>query len=121
MAKGFFSKNYSVWLAVPIGLAALAIVYYVVKNKAGAATPLKNSGNTNTTPAPASDFPLHIGSKGATVMQLQQALVKKLGSSALPQYGVDGDFGSETQAALMRVTGKGAVDNQQELTNILNG
>ncbi len=47
-------------------------------------------------------FPLKKGSKGDKVRQLQQALIGKYGSSVLPKYGADGDFGSETQAALKK-------------------
>ena len=48
------------------------------------------------------DFPLKKGSKGDNVRQLQQALISKYGSSILPKYGADGDFGSETQNALKK-------------------
>lgn len=48
------------------------------------------------------DFPLKKGSKGDAVRQLQQGLIDKYGSSILPKYGADGDFGSETQAALKK-------------------
>ena len=46
-------------------------------------------------------FPLKAGSKGTLVTSLQNALIKKYGASILPQYGVDGDFGSETKNALL--------------------
>lgn len=50
-------------------------------------------------------FPLKKGSYGNNVRRLQTAL-KKINPSALPKYGVDGDFGSETEAALKNQTGK---------------
>lgn len=49
-----------------------------------------------------SDFPLKKGSKGELVRQMQQALIDKYGSSILPKYGADGDFGSETLNALKK-------------------
>lgn len=49
-----------------------------------------------------SDFPLHKGSKGEKVRQLQEALMAKYGKSILPKYGSDGDFGSETAMALKK-------------------
>ena len=49
-----------------------------------------------------SDFPLKSGSKGAHVKALQEALIAKYGKSILPKYGADGDFGSETIAALKK-------------------
>ncbi len=52
--------------------------------------------------AASDQFPLKKGSKGETVRQLQQALINKYGSSILPKYGADGDFGSETFNALKK-------------------
>jgi hypothetical protein len=57
---------------------------------------------THTTSSRNDDFPLKKGSKGDAVRQLQQGLIDKYGSSILPRYGADGDFGSETQAALKK-------------------
>lgn len=48
------------------------------------------------------NFPLKKGSKGEMVRQMQQALIDKYGASILPKYGADGDFGSETVAALKK-------------------
>lgn len=57
---------------------------------------------THTTSSRNDDFPLKKGSKGDAVRQLQQGLIDKHGASILPKYGADGDFGSETQAALKK-------------------
>lgn len=51
------------------------------------------------------NFPLKKGSYGNNVRRLQTALLKN-NPSALPKYGVDGDFGNETEAELMMQTGK---------------
>ena len=73
--------------------------------------PPKASSNVNSSiytapPAATSSgtpgFPLKKGSKGENVRQLQQALIAKYGKSILPKYGADGDFGSETLAALKK-------------------
>ena len=48
------------------------------------------------------DFPLKKGSKGAKVKQLQQALIAKLGAGSLGKSGADGDFGSKTEAGLIK-------------------
>lgn len=48
------------------------------------------------------NFPLKKGSKGEMVRQMQQALIDKYGSSVLPKYGADGDFGNETLNALKK-------------------
>lgn len=66
-------------------------------------TPPKDTP-THTTNASSrnDDFPLKKGSKGDAVRQMQQALIDKYGASILPKYGADGDFGSETLAALKK-------------------
>jgi hypothetical protein len=62
------------------------------------------------------NFPLKKGSYGSNVRRLQNALLK-LNSSALPRYGADSDFGSETEAALVAQTGKSTI-TQEELTRL---
>lgn len=71
--------------------------------------PPKSTGSSTIyTPPPAATptgtpgFPLKKGSKGENVRQLQLALIAKYGKSILPKYGADGDFGSETLAALKK-------------------
>jgi hypothetical protein len=49
------------------------------------------------------DFPLMKGSKGEAVRKLQEALIAKYGKQTLPKYGADGDFGSETTNALIKL------------------
>lgn len=49
------------------------------------------------------NFPLKKGSRGPNVRALQQALIAKYGAKILPVYGADGDFGTETQNALISV------------------
>lgn len=66
-------------------------------------TPPKDTTKHDTyTSSRNDDFPLKKGSKGDAVRQLQQGLIDKYGSSILPKYGADGDFGSETLAALKK-------------------
>lgn len=75
------------------------------------ATPA-TTGNTDTgTTGSVTSNPnafLKKGSKGASVRELQNMIIDGWGASALPQYGADGDFGSETEAALMSITGSSA-------------
>ena len=61
-------------------------------------TPTPSSGSH--TQSRNDDFPLKKGSKGDRVRALQQAVIDKYGSSALPKYGADSDFGTETANAL---------------------
>jgi len=62
----------------------------------------RKSSNGLTTSSENSGFPLKKGSKGEKVQLLQEALIVKYGKNALPKYGADGDFGSETVSALKK-------------------
>jgi hypothetical protein len=69
------------------------------------APPTKSSFSIPATPSTSmrnDDFPLKNGSKGAKVKQVQQVLLAKLGASILGSKGADGDFGSKTEAALIK-------------------
>ncbi len=72
-------------------------------------TPTKTSSQSSSsfTPPPPpvkrDDFPLKKGSKGERVKTFQLALISKHGKTILPKYGADGDFGSEVQAALIKL------------------
>jgi len=67
-------------------------------NKAGSTIRGGKKGQSST-----DMFPLKRGSKGDNVQLLQQALIKKYGNKTLPKFGADGDFGSETVAALKKL------------------
>lgn len=67
--------------------------------------PSKNSFTPPTPSAPPKrndDFPLKKNSKGARVKQVQEVLISKLGKDSLGKAGADGDFGSKTEAALVK-------------------
>lgn len=67
------------------------------------APPSKSSFSLPTaTPKRNDDFPLKKGSKGARVKQVQETLISKLGKDILGKAGADGDFGSKTEAALVK-------------------
>jgi peptidoglycan hydrolase-like protein with peptidoglycan-binding domain len=105
-------------------LAALAAIavggYLVIRNLLG-----KSSAPTTEAPTPnepskilTQDFPIKKGSKGEKVREIQTLLVG-IDTNALPKYGIDGDFGSETEAALFKYTKKKSVDNQDDLSNLI--
>jgi peptidoglycan hydrolase-like protein with peptidoglycan-binding domain len=101
-------------------LAAIAIGgYLVVRNILG-----KSKGSNIESPIPdapsklkAQDFPIQKGSKGEKVRELQSILIG-INPSALPKYGVDGDFGSETESALFKYLNKKSVDGQDDMTTL---
>lgn len=133
-------KKHKGWIALGItaGIVGLACVVYKIVNKkvgkaSAAAAPVPTGSYVNpstgqTAPSPGTSstnvagFPL--SAKNSTyntyVVDLQQALVNRYGSSILPKYGVDGKFGSETQAALQRATGKTSVATYADFQAIVN-
>jgi hypothetical protein len=77
-----------------------------------AATPTASAKKTVNT----SGFPLKKGSKGENVKSLQKALIAKYGAAILPKYGADGDFGSETTAALKKAGLPATIDESTYYT-----
>ncbi len=77
-------------------------------------------GSTSTAPMKNDNFPLKKGSKGNRVTQLQNALVKKYGASILPKYGVDGMFGKEVEAALVRAKMPTSI-NENNFSKLVGG
>lgn len=65
----------------------------------------------------ASAFPLKKGSKGVKVWELQNAILS-YNASLLPKYGADSDFGSETEAAVVKLLNKKTVDSQADIDRI---
>lgn len=90
----------------------LALIIYFISSRKQSGSPLLGSA---TPPVAPSTFPLRFGSKGAKVQALQNYLLANGGS--LPIYGADGDWGSETQAAVLSVLGVNEVS--QSLYNSL--
>jgi hypothetical protein len=111
------------------GVLLLAGGYFIYKyfskpkiSKAEPASdPILNTSTSNTTSKPkpvSSGFPLKKGSRGAKVKELQQAILK-YDPKALPKYGADSDFGSETQFAVSKILGKTSVDSQADIDKII--
>lgn len=111
------------YILIGLGVVAVgtgAYVYYQFQKKKRESTTreFENAINTNSVTLPtntpsytptkpsssssgSSGFPLKKGSRGTLVSNLQNALIKKYGSTILPKYGADGGFGSETYNALV--------------------
>lgn len=108
-----------------VKFAALAAIafggYLVIKNLLGKSAIGASVSNAPTLPTQitSQDFPIKKGSKADKVKEIQQILVG-IDANALPKYGVDGDFGSETEAALFKYLNKKSVDNQDDIVT-LNG
>lgn len=111
-------KVVNILLALPL-VAGAIILYFTMRkkgsNKEDAATP--EIGSSGNSPVTLSVFPLKRGSKGSKVKELQNALLSAY-PTILPKYGADSDYGSETEAAVLKVTGKKTVDSQAEIDKI---
>jgi peptidoglycan hydrolase-like protein with peptidoglycan-binding domain len=117
----------SILAAVGLGFIAVNVIKRNKQKKATAPGSVDKSSGTTTgvTPAPApaftpsggiiaAGFPLRRGSKGPKVVELQQAIGKAL----LPKYGFDGDYGGETEAAVLKLLNKSTVDSQADIDKI---
>lgn len=117
-------------IALPIVLGVGFLIWYLRKGKNAGIGIEKTPADptTDVTVIPNANggykpivqqyFPLKKGSKGEKVKELQRALIA-VDPGALPKYGVDGDFGSETEAAVQKYLGKKSVDSQEDLNKIL--
>lgn len=116
----------AILIGLPIVVGVILIIRQFTKPKApkipentGVIEPIiTGSGGSNSGGGSSrnDNFPLKKGSYGNNVRRLQTALLK-LNPSALPKYGVDGDFGTETETALINQTGKSTC-TEAELTNL---
>lgn len=103
------------------GVIAIVGVYYIVRYYKGKKdSPIPSPEPTpepTPTPSAKDNFPLKKGSKGARVSQVQSILLK-IDKSLLPKFGADGDFGNETEAAVVKVLGKKSVDSQADIDRL---
>lgn len=93
--------------------------YYDKKKKPAGIEGLDTPAAPVTKPQPSSQFPLKKGSKGDKVIELQ-TVIFRINPNLLPKFGVDGDFGSETEAAVLRLLGKRTVDSQSDINKIIS-
>ena len=101
--------------------AAIAIGgYLVIKNllRKSAVTSIDSPTPNEPSKIVTQDFPIKKGSKGDKVKEIQKLLIE-IDINALPKYGIDGDFGTETEVALFKYLKKKSIDNQEDLTNLI--
>jgi hypothetical protein len=112
------------WLPITIGIIG---AYYIYKSLKKPESVLKPDGrvvtgnqdnitsNVNSNQgAGTSSFPVKKGDKGDLVIAIQTAI----GAKNLPKYGIDGDFGNETLAAVKAALGKSTVDSQADIDRL---
>ena len=100
-----------------IGLVAIAVVYAIDKYLKSRPKPINSDAY--------SDLDLNAilskGSTGDEVSELQRILINQygadLGYSGAEKNGIDGDFGSMTENALLKAKGVKSISLKQILTN----
>jgi len=87
-------------------LTGLGIAAYAKKPKRPSTPPMPPKEKPKPAPLPApvtrpvQGFPLRRGMKGGLVRQMQEGLLA-ISPGSLPRFGADGDFGGETESALV--------------------
>lgn len=87
----------------------------------GGGTPSGGGGGYTPPPSPKPDFPIGLGSKGAKVKELQQAIVDNGQANIVSLLGAnptDGKFGTGTEKAVKALLGKTKIDSQADIDNI---
>lgn len=92
------SKKTKIIIALALAVIVIAIIVYFVfiKNKQAA-----DDSNPDSAAENSGVFPLKMGSKGKEVEQLQMYLLKQYGAQ-FPKFGVDGDWGTETDSNVQK-------------------
>lgn len=80
---------------------------------------ISDFGNISTTPITPTTFPLKKGSKGSKVLELQ-TVIMRINPNLLIKFGADGDYGSETEGAVVKLLGKKTIDSQSDIETIKN-
>lgn len=107
------------------GIMLLAGAYFVYRYFRGGkeAAPkqldLQDFSNIPQAPITSNTFPLKKGSKGAKVIELQNVIMR-INPNLLPKFGADGDYGSETEAAVQKLLGKKTINSQSDIESIKN-
>lgn len=125
------TKTQKNWLVLT-GILGAGLVAYVVLRKYNSAratgtSPIMPgtgssyipSSSTGGGTSQSTGYPIKMGSSGPLVMTLQTALVQQ--GAKLPKYGIDGKFGSETQAALRSLYKMDSVPDEKTLSYIRGG
>lgn len=107
-------------LSIPLLAGGFFLWKYLSKKDEPKTDESKNDdlGIGTSSGASPSVFPLKKGSKGAKVTELQNILLSA-NPNILPKFGADGDFGSETETALLTLFNKSTIKNQRELDGLL--
>lgn len=113
MNKKFLSY---IMVGAPLIIGAYLVIKYLKSNKAGTGA-IENTITTITQPS--KTFPLKKGVNGAKVKELQEAIMA-YDASLLPKFKADSNFGSETEAAVVKLLNKKIISSQDDIAKILS-
>ena len=113
------AKNNTKIIAGIVGAVGIYFIlkYYMDKKKGEPKVEEPKKPSAVSAPTVKDVFPLKKGSKGAKVIQVQSLLLK-IDKKLLPKFGADGDFGSETEGAILKVLGKKIIDSQADIDRL---
>jgi len=119
MKKIQIKNKKAFWITTSVAAVALIVVlYFVFRKKADTESEETPNTGTDTGNEQENIFPLKNGATGIYVVKLQQYLQSQ--GEALPQFGIDGVFGPETEAAVRNVFGANSVSWAQFVSKIGN-
>lgn len=105
-----------IMVGAPLIIGAYLVIKYLKGSKAG------NGGNDDDqikiVTQPSKTFPLKKGVNGAKVKELQEAIMA-YNASLLPKFKADSNFGSETEAAVVKLLNKKIISSQDDIAKIL--
>jgi hypothetical protein len=104
-----------IMVGAPLILGAYFVIKYLKGNKSGTGV---IEDTTTTTTQSSKTFPLKKGVNGAKVKELQEAIMA-YDASLLPKFKADSNFGSETEAALVKLLNKKIISSQDDIAKIL--
>ena len=103
--KGLDTKY---WILILVILVAITVIVIYYKNK---------DKENVIEPELSSKFPLRKGSSSEEVRKIQEYILSK-NPGLLPKYGADGQWGSETESAVVQLFGKNEI-TEVEYKNII--
>ena len=110
-------------IGIALAAAGVYFIYRYFKKPVSIMAPQEpqEGGTPKTLATPskpiAPNFPMKKGSKGENVKALQN-IILMIDKSLLPKFGADGDFGSETEAAVQKLLNKKSVDNKADIDTL---
>lgn len=105
-----------IMVGAPLIIGAYLVIKYLKGSKAG--TGGNDDDQIKIVTRPFKTFPLKKGVNGAKVKELQEAIMA-YDANLLPKFKADSNFGSETEAAVLKLLNKKIISGQDDIAKIL--